>query len=474
MTLALGCSGARGAESVEPMLGGMTASADETPAPPSAKVAAIDDLEVAFKHAIKDVGPSVVSIYTSKSVDLRGAMPMRDPFDRFGRGLPDRLDQQGLGSGVVIDRDGHVLTNNHVVAGAENVRVKLADGSERAGTIVGTDPATDLALLKIDGESLAPAELGSSDKLEVGDWVLAIGSPFGLSQTVSAGIVSAVGRASLGIVDYEDFIQTDAAVNPGNSGGPLVDLDGRVVGINTAIASRTGANNGVAFAVPIDLAKHIVDQLRTRGKVSRGQLGVVISELSDELAASFDYAGKGILVQDVKPGSAAAKAGITAGDIVVELAGKPVDDVARFRMEIARTTPGTDVALVLWRDGKRRALELQLDALETGGVEKRNVSAAMPTMLGLRLSDVTPQLRERLQLSADAAVVITDVAPGSIAARAGIAPGDTLERVGDEPVRSASAAVELLREHADEGVRVRVRHGESGRFVWLKTQNESP
>jgi serine protease Do len=464
--LATGCGDARGANTVEPTLGTVLQTAT-APAPPVAKVAAVDDLEVAFKRAIQGVGPSVVSIYTSKTLDVRGAMPGRDPFGWFGPGLPDRLEQQGLGSGFVLDREGHVVTNSHVVADAQDVRVKLADGRERTATVVGTDPATDLAVLKIDADGVAPVELGTSDKLEVGDWVLAIGSPFGLSQTVSAGIVSAVGRASLGIVDYEDFIQTDAAVNPGNSGGPLVDLDGRVVGINTAIASRTGANSGVAFAVPIDLAKSIVDQLRTDGRVSRGQLGVVISPLDEDLAASFDYTGKGVLVQDVKPGSAAAKAGIAAGDIIVELGGEPVEEMAQFRMAIARSAPGSRVQLVVWRNGQRRAMEVGLDASDGGSVARP--SSAAPTMLGLRLSDATPQLRAQLQLPEDDAVVITEVAPGSTAAKAGIVRGDVLERIGDEPVRSAAEAAAKLRERADDGVRVRVRRGDAGRFVWLKT-----
>jgi serine protease Do len=467
--LALGCADARGADTTLPIPGAVPQTTD-APAPPVAKLAAVADLEVAFKQAIRGVGPSVVSISTSKTVDLRGAMPGRDPFDWFGPGVPDRLEQQGLGSGFVIDREGHVVTNNHVVAGAQDVRVKLADGRERSATVVGTDPATDLAVLKIDADGVSPVELGSSDKLEVGDWVLAIGSPFGLSQTVSAGIVSAIGRASLGIVDYEDFIQTDAAVNPGNSGGPLVDLDGRVVGINTAIASRTGANSGVAFAVPIDLAKGIIDQLRDDGRVSRGQLGVVISALHDELAASFDYSGKGVLVQDVKAGSAAAKAGIVAGDIIVELGGKPVEEVAQFRMAIARAAPGTRVQLVVWRDGARRTIDVGLDGTDGSSVARASTSA--PAMLGLRLSDATPQLRAQLELSHDDAVVITEVAPGSIAAKAGITRGDVLERIGDEPVGSASEAAAKLREHADEGVRVRVRRGDAGRFVWLKTPTD--
>jgi serine protease Do len=473
--LSLGCVG-RTAREAEPTADDPATPVAEDPRPVAATQSAVDDLQVAFKHAIRRVGPSVVSIYSTKTI-VRPAMPFRGPFDApfgdrfdglFGRPQPPgQFQQQGLGSGFVIDRDGHVLTNHHVVAGAQEIRVKLADGREREATLVGSDPATDLALLKIDGEGLAPIELGASEELGVGDWVLAIGSPFGLSQTVSAGIVSAVGRANIGITDYEDFIQTDAAVNPGNSGGPLVDLGGRVVGINTAIASSTGANNGVAFAVPIDLAKAVLEQLREHGKVSRGQLGVVISELGPELAKSFDYDGKGVLVQDVKRDSPAAKAGLESGDIIVALDGKPTEDATRFRMQIARTKPGTSVTLDVQRKGAARTFTVVLGELEapaTAGAPTTSATAR----LGLTLQDATPELRQRLGLGEGTTVVITNVAPGSSAARAGVRPGDVLERIGDTPVTDATSAAKELRETADDGVRVRLRRGDDGLFVFLR------
>src|SRR5690606_36748636 len=245
-----------------------------------------------------------------------------------------------------IDAAGHILTNNHVVESADEIKVKFSDDREVTAKVVGTDPPTDLALLKIDDPRVTPVALGDSDHLEVGDWVLAIGNPFGLPQTVSAGIVSAVGRANVGIVDYEDFIQTDAAVNPGNSGGPLVDLQGRVVGINTAIASRTGGNNGIAFAIPINMSKDVVEQLLARGSVTRGHIGIIISDLDPEMAKTFEYTGsKGILVQDVAPDSPASQAGLRGGDIITSLDGQPVTALARFRAEIAKKAPGTAVKL---------------------------------------------------------------------------------------------------------------------------------
>lgn len=435
----------------------------------TASVAAVTDLEAAFKGAIRRVGPAVVSIYSTKTVDLRHrGFPQRDPFfERFVPGRPGQMEQRGLGSGFVIDAEGHVLTNNHVVDGAHDIRVKLADGRELEAEVIGTDPPTDLALLKIEGRDLAPVELGESGRLEVGDWVLAIGSPFGLSQTVSAGIVSAVGRANVGILDYEDFIQTDAAVNLGNSGGPLVDLGGRVVGINTAIASAGGGSNGIAFAVPVDMAKAVVEQLRSNGKVSRGQLGIVISELTPQLAETFDYEGEGLLVQDVRKGGAADEAGMDEGDIVTALDGQPVTDVARFRNAIARTAPGKKVRLEVWRDGSTRTMQVELDAVESGAVPGRPVST--PAQLGLVLEDATPPQREHLGLGTGSAIVITRVEPGSVAAKAGIAAGDVLERIGDEHPRDADSAAKRLQSIAGP-IRLRLRRGDAGRFVVLERE----
>jgi serine protease Do len=314
---------------------------------------AVDDLEVAFKRAVARAGPAVVSIYTSKTVRMRSSPFPFELFDPHGQG--QEFTQRGLGSGFIFDEAGHVLTNYHVIAGADEILLQLADDREFKAELLASDPPTDLALLQIDAEQLGeldPVELGDSDVLEVGDWVVAIGIPYGLSQTVSVGIVSAKGRANIGILDFEDFIQTDAAINPGNSGGPLVDLDGRVIAISTAIASRGGGSEGIAFAIPINMAKAIVDQLLDTGKVARGSLGVVISPLTDE---------PGVLVQDVIDGSAAARAGIHARDVIRELDGEPVTDVTQFRATIAGKRPGSKVTLGIWRDGQARELAATLD-----------------------------------------------------------------------------------------------------------------
>ena len=488
--LALGCSSAKkAAGECEPPCEDLGTGAAAAPAGVPAEASApspvehvvvtadaADDLQKAFKRAIVKAGPAVVSIYSTKTISLRRPRGFGDPFfDSFGppEGFPRELRQQGLGSGFVIDAEGHILTNAHVVEGADEIKVELADEREVSATVVGIDLPTDLAVLKVDAEGLTPVELGDSDTLEVGDFVLAIGNPFGLPQTVSAGIVSAKGRANMGIVDYESFIQTDAAVNPGNSGGPLIDLDGRVVGVNTAIASRTGGSDGIAFAIPVSMAKDIIDQLRGEGRVVRGHLGVVISELTPELADSFGFEGKqGLIVQDVTRGSAAAEAGLRAGDIVLRLDGEPVAAVAVFRNAVARRRPGQSVELEVWRDGKTRTFTVRLG--EVPGAAERIAAgggkAGPPRELGLGLHDVTPELQRQLGLPEAKGVVVTSVVPGSIAAAAGLQPGDVIEEVGDAEVKSAAQAAKLLREaDVGKGVRLRVGRSGTGRFVVLRS-----
>jgi serine protease Do len=300
--------------------------------------------------------------------------------------------------------------------------------------------------------------------------VLAIGNPFGLPKTVSSGIVSAKGRVNVGIVDYENFIQTDAAVNPGNSGGPLVDLQGRVVGINTAIASRSGGNNGIAFAIPINMAKRVVDQLLDNGKVTRGHLGIMISELSDELASTFSYKGDdGILVQDVSKDSAADKAGLKNGDIITSMDGERVADVASFRNGIANTPPGETIHLEIWRDGKSMKISAKLDELP-GASTTTPSQAAEPPKIGIALQDLTPKLQQQLSIEDEHGVVITAVQPGSPAAEAGIQPGDLLEQVGNTSVKTAKKALELLRAaDLENGIRVRVRRNGRGHYLFLKS-----
>jgi serine protease Do len=427
---------------------------------------AVDDLETAFKRAVAAVGPTVVSVYSTRTVEIG------PPWLGNGFLAPDdqELEQQGLGSGFIVSADGLVVTNNHVVEQADEIKVKLADGREVDAKVVGVDPPTDLALLRIDpkGARLPVAQLGRSSSMEVGDWVLAIGNPFGLPRTVSAGIVSAVGRANVGILDFEDFIQTDAAVNLGNSGGPLVDLDGRVIGINTAIASTSGGSIGIAFAVPIDMARDVIRQLAENGKVVRGHLGVSISGMDEELARSFGYPSTdGILVQDVTEGGAASRAGLRPGDIIQSVDGKPVSTVATFRSAVAARTPGSAVEMTVWREGASRTITAKLGEAPGSEVQARAARPGGPR-IGLGLTDVTPELRRQLALEDDAKVVVSEVLPGSPAAKAGLRPGDVLESIDDAPVVRADDAVKVLQgADADKGVRLRVVRDGVGRFVIL-------
>lgn len=434
---------------------------------------AVNDLQAAFKRAIAAASPAVVSVYSTKTITQRfprGFGGPGDPFFEFfgpPRGAPRQFEQHGLGSGFIVDTQGHVVTNNHVIDGASEIRVKLADGRQLDATLVGADPPSDLAVLKIEAEGMQPVELGSSAQLEVGRWVLAVGNPFGLPRTVSAGIVSAIGRANVGIVDYEDFIQTDAAVNPGNSGGPLIDLEGRVVGINTAIASRGGGNDGIAFAIPIDMARTVIEQLLDSGVVTRGHLGVLISKLDPEMAGSFGYDGDGgILVQEVTEGSPADRAGVRNGDIILELDGEPVDEVAAFRSTIARRAPGSRATLTVWRGSTTLTIEVQLDTLDA---KTPRAAAAGPPKLGITLADLDPERRRTLGISGEVGVEITSVQPGSPAARAGLRAGDVLEQVGSTSVHSAREAVELIgKADLGKGLRLRYRRDGNGRFVFIR------
>ena len=333
--------------------------------------ATVQDLQSSFRTAAAKASPAVVSVFSTKTVTLRGPHGARpgDPLDDFLREMPfphpGQLQQTGLGSGFLLDADGHVLTSYHIIAGADEIEVQLSDHRQVTAEVVGSDPPTDIALLRIHAPDLEPAELGDSDAVQVGDWVLAIGDPFGLPQTVSAGIVSAKGRADVGIVEFEDFIQTDAAVNPGNSGGPLVDVDGRVVGINTAIATRSGASAGIAFAIPSNMALRIARDLRDRGKVVRGHLGLRVAEVPDGVAGTLGIPGAGgLLVQDVVRDGAAQVAGLRTGDIITRLDGEDVTTSTEFRVAIAGRSPGTSVALEVWRAGKAETLTVMLEEAE--------------------------------------------------------------------------------------------------------------
>jgi serine protease Do len=349
------------------------------------------DIQASFRSAAAKASPAVVSVFSTKTLTIRGPHGARpgDPLYEFFREMPfphpGQLQQTGLGSGLVLDSDGYVLTSHHIIAGAESIEVQLSDDRRVSAEVVGIDPPTDLALLRVDATGLETVELGDSDALEVGDWVLAIGDPFGLPRTVSAGIVSAKGRADVGIVEFEDFIQTDAAVNPGNSGGPLVDVEGRVVGINTAIATRSGGSAGIAFAIPSNMAAEIARDLRERGKVVRGHLGLYVASVPDGVAGSLGIpAAGGLLVQRVSSGSAAQAAGLQSGDIITRLDGEDVTSTSEFRVAIAARSPGTPVVIEIWRAGRSETLTATLgeamNAGDEGGADERSLPGLFPRL----------------------------------------------------------------------------------------------
>ena len=440
----------------------------------------------AFASVARQASPAVAFIQVEKTVDQQPSVQFFSPFgdDFFNRffGIPSPEEQHryhqkprqqrmvGQGSGFIISKDGYILTNNHVVGNADKVTVKLLDGREFTAKTIGTDPHSDVAVIKIDATDLPMLEIGDSDAIEVGEWVVAIGNPFGLSHTLTVGVVSAKGRSSVGITDYENFIQTDAAINPGNSGGPLVDLDGRVVGMNTAIFSRSGGYMGIGFAIPINMAKAIKDQLIQTGSVTRGYLGIVIQDLTADLAKSFGIKEhKGILVAKVSEDSPAEKGGLKQGDVIVEFSNKPVDKVGSFRNLVALTAPGSKEKMVVLRNGKPKTLSITIGKLPEGEL----ASASTPhtvEKLGLSVQTLTPELAQQFDLEDEKGVVVTHVAPGSIAAQADIRPGAVIQEVNRRPVNTTEEFKKALANPLETGsVLLLVKDGQYSRYVVLRT-----
>ena len=440
-----------------------------------------------FAHVAEVVNPSVVNISSVKTFKPRSPHgrpnphdPLRDFFgdDFFDRFFSDRMPQEGskqmsgMGSGFIIDDKGHILTNNHVIADADEVMVKLNDNRTFKASVVGTDPSTDLAVIRINNANhLVPLKLGDSEKLRVGEWVVAAGNPFGLDHTITTGIVSAKGRSiSPGGMKYEDFIQTDAAINPGNSGGPLVDLYGNVVGINTAIFSRSGGYMGIGFAIPINLAKSVIQSLVEHGKVVRGWLGVAIQDVTEELAQSFGYkSSEGALVGDVSKDGPAAEAGLKSGDIIVRYEGKPVKDVNQLRFAVAATAPGTTADVDVFRDGEVQTLKVKIGELK-GKEEVRSAEPTSAEHLGLKVQTLTPELKARLGLDTEGSVIVTEVTPFGIAANAGLQEKDVIIKVGGETVKTASQFLAEVKKHTlKDGVRLIVETEGMKRFIVLRT-----
>jgi len=406
-----------------------------------------------FVEIAKTVKPAVVNIAASRSGKGEGpqSSPFDDPFFRkffgdefFKRDQPHReRKERGQGSGVIVDPNGLIITNNHVVNKADDIRVILSDKREFKGKLIGMDTKTDIAVVKIDATGLSTIPLADSDQLEVGEFVLAVGSPFGLTQSVTMGIVSAVGRASMGIAEYEDFIQTDAAINPGNSGGALVNVRGELVGINTAIFSQSGGNMGIGFAVPSNLARSIMDQLVKTGKVVRGWLGVAIQELTPELASQFGLTDtKGVLVSDVMDDSPAKKAGFERADVITEYDGKPMDSPTHLRNAVAQTPIGRKVSIKVIRDKKSKTIDVtiveQPKSLGQAGSEDNGESTAPTGVLSdLDVRELNEELASRYGIRpSERGVVIVRVRPGSTAEDMGVREGDIVLEVNRKPVNS--------------------------------------
>ena len=437
----------------------------------------------AFSRVVKDVKPAVVHIAVTSTVETNTEYeqffnhPFFEKFFgpeyRFQDPQRRKRQQQGAGSGFIIDREGHILTNNHVVEKADKITVTLNDNSEVEATLIGTDPKSDVALIKIDVDHDLPVvELGDSAALEVGEWVIAIGNPFGLSQTVTVGVVSATGRSRVGINEYENFIQTDAAINPGNSGGPLLNIHGQVVGINSALYSRTGGYMGIGFAIPINMAKFINEQLMDNGKVTRGYLGVGIQDVDEALAESFglEKAG-GVLITDVQDDTPASKAGVKSQDVLVKLDGIDLQDTQDLRNRIAQTIPGTTVVLDIVRDGKPVELKVKIGEQPADfGIAAQGSSDQNPlSPFGLVVQELTADLAEQLGYKGRQGLVISEVEPGSAAAEIGLKSGFLIEEVQKVRVTSLEELRQVMEQSgASERVLLRVRVGQNSRYVVLK------
>jgi serine protease Do len=422
-------------------------------------------LGTSFAPVVKKAAPSVVNIYSTRIIR---EMPMRNPFrdnpmfrqffgDQFpDDGQPRSRKEQGLGSGVIVSPDGYILTANHVVSGAEEIKVGIADDpkNEYTAKIIGTDPQTDVAVLKIDAKDLSAITLADSDQLEIGDVVLAIGNPFGVGQTVTMGIVSGLGRhyGVNGVNGYENFIQTDAAINPGNSGGALVDAEGRLIGINTWIATRSGGSEGVGFAVPINMARRVMERLISGGKVSRGYLGITLEDVNAALAKDFNLPDQnGALVDDVMPGTPAEKAGLKSGDVIVAFNGKPVTDGHSLQLTVSESSPGSAATVKLIRNGVPKTLNVTLGELpgqtaNNSGEQNGSGTGVSTTdaLDGVTVADLDRDARQELQIPSYVQGALVDaVEPDSNAANAGLQKGDVIVEINRQPVSDADSAVKL-------------------------------
>lgn len=463
-------------------------------------VAAARSAPESFAELAERLSPAVVNISTTQKVETAQGQfefqfPPGSPFEEFFReflernrpGQPGQPNRRGpsrrvtsLGSGFIVDPSGLVVTNNHVIADADEVSVTLQDGSKLDAEVVGKDPKTDLALLRVKpNKPLQAVEWGDSDRLRVGDWVLAIGNPFGLGGTVTAGIVSARSR-DINAGPYDDFIQTDASINRGNSGGPLFDMEGKVVGINTAIFSPSGGSIGIGFAIPSSLARNVIEQIQKYGKPRRGWLGVRIQSVTEELAEGLGLPSpQGALVAGVTPDGPAERAGIQQGDVIVKFDGKDVSEMRTLPRIVAETEIGKEVPVTVWRKDRQVQVRVKIGEMDDAEVERlASADPKAPTpgstvdALGMKLSTITPELRQRFEIKEDASgVVVTDVAPDSPAAEKGIRPGDVIVEVAQEEVKTPEqvlAKIKSVKESNRKSVLLLLERGADLRFVAVR------
>jgi serine protease Do len=439
-------------------------------------------IETGFAPVARAVAPAVVNISSSKVIQRNLQPYLNDPFFRQLLRMfpelrsPQRERETSLGSGMIISPDGYILTNNHVVAGASQIKVYLADKREFPARLIGHDSRSDIAVLKIDASGLPAVHFGDSSRMAIGDFCLAFGDPYGIGQTVTAGIVSATGRSGLGIESYENFIQTDAAINPGNSGGPLVDVHGDVIGVNTAILSgQSGGNEGIGFAIPANMAREVADQILKHGKVTRAWLGVVLQNVTPGNAHFFGLERvHGLIVAEVKSGSPAVRAGLEQGDVILDLNGKPVEDVSSFAIDISMMAPGSSVKLTIWRNGARREIAVQLGTMPPEAGKRHQPAlpeAAGSALEGVSVENLTPEVVQELKLSPKTTgVVVTDVAPDSAAAAAGIERGDVIQEVNRRRVADVSQYVTAVSRADKRPVLLLIERNGSTEFVTVSPE----
>ena len=459
-------------------------------------IAVLRQMGSAFASVAERTSPAVVGIVAKRKISQVNVRVEQSPpdesfdpsredfFDFFFRRVPREQSpdrqymQRAQASGFIVSQEGHILTNNHVVNGAEQVLVDMGEGRTMEAKIIGTDPESDVAIIKVDANNLTPVSLGDSESLKVGEWVIAIGSPMGLSHTVTAGIVSAKGRSGLNIATYENFIQTDAAINMGNSGGPLVNLDGQVVGINTAILGPNGGNIGIGFAIPINMAKEVADQIIKTGSVERGYLGIYPQDLTPDLAEALGLKeAKGVVITQISEGSPAAQAGLKRDDVVLEFGGSSVESASQFRNLVAARKPGEEIDVVILRDGQRETLAVKMgkrpstEELLRSRQEPQKRSQEQSQRLGLTVQELTSDLGQRYGLRDGTGVMIVKVTPGSEAAEKGLRAGYLIKEVNRQPVSNVAGFRDAVASAKSRALLL-VTDGQASQYVVLKVPQD--